>query len=150
MVKLLTVCVLGGFLKNDGRAALGTYKGAIYAEVPSYQVGFLLIRLSQLSIKLSVSNDRSFSYQKTRGIMTGPPPPTYVCNKCGQTGHWYKLCPLVNTLSCSLTTRHSTVQNCVVQPFDKTPRMLKLIKPLITATGTPLCPSNMCEKTIRG
>ncbi|KAH7731975.1 Zinc knuckle family protein [Aphelenchoides avenae] len=36
------------------------------------------------------------NYQKTRGIMTGPPPPTYVCNKCGQTGHWYKLCPLLN------------------------------------------------------
>ncbi|CAK5039044.1 unnamed protein product [Meloidogyne enterolobii] len=30
--------------------------------------------------------------------MSGPPPPTYVCNRCAQPGHWYKSCPLVISL----------------------------------------------------
>ncbi|VDK75301.1 unnamed protein product [Litomosoides sigmodontis] len=29
--------------------------------------------------------------------MSGPPPPTYVCNRCSQSGHWYKNCPMLNT-----------------------------------------------------
>lgn len=37
-----------------------------------------------------------FSFQKkTSSIMSGPPPPTYVCNRCSQSGHWYKNCPMV-------------------------------------------------------
>uniref|UniRef100_A0A915ENC8 E3 ubiquitin-protein ligase RBBP6 n=1 Tax=Ditylenchus dipsaci TaxID=166011 RepID=A0A915ENC8_9BILA len=35
--------------------------------------------------------------KKTSGILTGPPPPTYVCNRCSQPGHWFKACPLLNT-----------------------------------------------------
>ncbi|VIO95169.1 Zinc knuckle family protein [Brugia malayi] len=35
--------------------------------------------------------------KKTSSIMSGPPPPTYVCNRCSQSGHWYKNCPMLNT-----------------------------------------------------
>ncbi|CAJ0954859.1 unnamed protein product, partial [Mesorhabditis belari] len=30
-------------------------------------------------------------------VMSGPPPTTYVCNRCNQTGHWYQNCPMANT-----------------------------------------------------
>lgn len=40
--------------------------------------------------------DSDFSYQKKpSAIMSGPPPPTYICNRCSQPGHWFKNCPLV-------------------------------------------------------
>ncbi|CAK5015041.1 unnamed protein product [Meloidogyne enterolobii] len=39
------------------------------------------------------------SYQRRAiGILPGPPPPTYVCNRCAQPDHWYKSCPLVISL----------------------------------------------------
>ncbi|VDN03133.1 unnamed protein product [Thelazia callipaeda] len=41
--------------------------------------------------------------KKTSSIMSGPPPPTYVCNRCSQSGHWYKNCPMV-----TLNTRRTT------------------------------------------
>ncbi|MFH4974791.1 hypothetical protein AB6A40_001500 [Gnathostoma spinigerum] len=45
----------------------------------------------------------SYKYQpanfqrRTSSIMSGPPPPTYQCNRCYQSGHWYKNCPMLNT-----------------------------------------------------
>ncbi|VDO10950.1 unnamed protein product [Brugia timori] len=36
--------------------------------------------------------------KKTSSIMSGPPPPTYVCNRCSQSGHWYKNCPMVTVI----------------------------------------------------
>lgn len=36
--------------------------------------------------------------------MTGPPPPTYTCNRCSQPGHWYKNCPMVMPKPASLFT----------------------------------------------
>uniref|UniRef100_A0A914H4C5 E3 ubiquitin-protein ligase RBBP6 n=1 Tax=Globodera rostochiensis TaxID=31243 RepID=A0A914H4C5_GLORO len=52
--------------------------------------------------RVSTEKYNSSNYQRrTGGIMTGPPPATYVCNRCGQPGHWYKSCPLVNASSSS-------------------------------------------------
>ncbi|KAF7627117.1 hypothetical protein Mgra_00009627 [Meloidogyne graminicola] len=49
--------------------------------------------------QVSTEKYSAANYQKRpTGIMTGPPPPTYVCNRCGQPGHWYKNCPLVISL----------------------------------------------------
>ncbi|CAI2320652.1 unnamed protein product [Caenorhabditis sp. 36 PRJEB53466] len=39
----------------------------------------------------------NFRRRPQGGIMTGPPPPTYTCNRCYQPGHWYKNCPMLNT-----------------------------------------------------
>ncbi|KAI1723566.1 DWNN domain-containing protein [Ditylenchus destructor] len=35
--------------------------------------------------------------KKTTSIMSGPPPPTYVCNRCSQPGHWFKNCPALSS-----------------------------------------------------
>ncbi|VDM24738.1 unnamed protein product [Toxocara canis] len=47
----------------------------------------------------------AFKYQpsnfqkKSSSILWGPPPPTYQCNRCSQSGHWYKNCPMVTVIS---------------------------------------------------
>ncbi|GMR52983.1 hypothetical protein PMAYCL1PPCAC_23178, partial [Pristionchus mayeri] len=47
---------------------------------------------------VSASKYTPNNYQKrTNQIMSGPPPPTYTCNRCYQPGHWYKNCPMLNT-----------------------------------------------------
>ncbi|KRY16011.1 E3 ubiquitin-protein ligase RBBP6 [Trichinella patagoniensis] len=35
-------------------------------------------------------------YCKKNVTLTGTPPPSYLCNRCGQTGHWIKFCPTLN------------------------------------------------------
>ncbi|VDP24928.1 unnamed protein product [Heligmosomoides polygyrus] len=48
---------------------------------------------------VSTAKYHSSNFQKkTTNIMSGPPPPTYTCNRCYQPGHWYKNCPMVITL----------------------------------------------------
>ncbi|ETN81944.1 DWNN domain protein [Necator americanus] len=45
---------------------------------------------------VSTAKYHSSNFQKkTTNIMSGPPPPTYTCNRCNQPGHWYKNCPMV-------------------------------------------------------
>ncbi|CAJ0577490.1 unnamed protein product, partial [Mesorhabditis spiculigera] len=48
---------------------------------------------------LSTKKYHSSNFQRRtkNNIMSGPPPPTYVCNRCNQTGHWYQNCPMANT-----------------------------------------------------
>ncbi|KAK6059132.1 zinc finger, C3HC4 type [Cooperia oncophora] len=48
---------------------------------------------------VSTAKYHSSNFQKkTTNIMSGPPPPTYTCNRCYQPGHWYKNCPMVITI----------------------------------------------------
>ncbi|CDW54478.1 retinoblastoma binding protein 6 [Trichuris trichiura] len=35
-------------------------------------------------------------YQRKHLIATGVPPANYICNRCGQPGHWIKMCPSSN------------------------------------------------------
>ncbi|EYC01941.1 hypothetical protein Y032_0103g3548 [Ancylostoma ceylanicum] len=45
---------------------------------------------------VSTAKYHSSNFQKkTTNIMSGPPPPTYTCNRCYQPGHWCKNCPMV-------------------------------------------------------
>ncbi|TKR95418.1 hypothetical protein L596_009592 [Steinernema carpocapsae] len=51
-----------------------------------------------------MKNVSSFKYQpanfkRQSHIMSQdvPPPPTYICNRCNQPGHWYTHCPMLNT-----------------------------------------------------
>uniref|UniRef100_A0A0K0EJZ0 DWNN domain-containing protein n=1 Tax=Strongyloides stercoralis TaxID=6248 RepID=A0A0K0EJZ0_STRER len=37
------------------------------------------------------------NYAKKGVNQSGVPPPSYICNRCFQPGHWYKLCPMLNT-----------------------------------------------------
>uniref|UniRef100_A0A7I4XRR4 DWNN domain-containing protein n=1 Tax=Haemonchus contortus TaxID=6289 RepID=A0A7I4XRR4_HAECO len=47
---------------------------------------------------VSTAKYHSSNFQKkTTNIMSGPPPPTYTCNRCYQPGHWYKNCPMLAT-----------------------------------------------------
>ncbi|KAE9416285.1 hypothetical protein Angca_009895 [Angiostrongylus cantonensis] len=49
---------------------------------------------------VSTAKYHSSNFQKkTTNIMSGPPPPTYTCNRCYQPGHWYKNCPMVITIA---------------------------------------------------
>lgn len=35
-------------------------------------------------------------YARRNALMSGAPPPTYVCNRCQKSGHWPKNCPLAH------------------------------------------------------
>ncbi|KHJ47986.1 DWNN domain protein [Trichuris suis] len=35
-------------------------------------------------------------YQRKNLIASGAPPASYICNRCGQPGHWIKMCPSLN------------------------------------------------------
>nr|CAD2165606.1 unnamed protein product [Meloidogyne enterolobii]CAD2181463.1 unnamed protein product [Meloidogyne enterolobii] len=68
---------------------------------------FLLTYISQDDFSKLTEEQRIVSAEKYSaanyqrraiGIMSGPPPPTYVCNRCAQPGHWYKCCPLLISL----------------------------------------------------
>nr|CAD2161114.1 unnamed protein product [Meloidogyne enterolobii] len=49
--------------------------------------------------QVSAEKYSAANYQRRAiGIMSGPPPPTYACNRCAQSGHWYKSCPLLISL----------------------------------------------------
>uniref|UniRef100_A0A0N4ZEK2 DWNN domain-containing protein n=1 Tax=Parastrongyloides trichosuri TaxID=131310 RepID=A0A0N4ZEK2_PARTI len=37
------------------------------------------------------------NYAKKGVNQSGVPPPSYICNRCFQPGHWYKMCPMLNT-----------------------------------------------------
>ncbi|KAJ1347547.1 hypothetical protein KIN20_002627 [Parelaphostrongylus tenuis] len=51
---------------------------------------------------VSTAKYHSSNFQKkTTNIMSGPPPPTYTCNRCYQPGHWYKKLPNGNHDRCA-------------------------------------------------
>uniref|UniRef100_A0A1I7T1A2 E3 ubiquitin-protein ligase RBBP6 n=1 Tax=Caenorhabditis tropicalis TaxID=1561998 RepID=A0A1I7T1A2_9PELO len=54
-------------------------------------------RLNHIRDQSTRAYDPSNFRRRPQGIMTGPPPPTYTCNRCYQPGHWYKNCPMLNT-----------------------------------------------------
>ncbi|CAD5205764.1 unnamed protein product [Bursaphelenchus okinawaensis] len=39
---------------------------------------------------------QNFRRTTNSSAFSEPPPPSYVCNRCSRTGHWYRECPLVN------------------------------------------------------
>ncbi|CAJ34990.1 E3 ubiquitin-protein ligase RBBP6 [Caenorhabditis elegans] len=51
-------------------------------------------RLNHIRDQSTRAYDQSNFRRRQPGIMTGPPPPTYTCNRCSQPGHWYKNCPM--------------------------------------------------------
>ncbi|TKR95420.1 hypothetical protein L596_009592 [Steinernema carpocapsae] len=60
-----------------------------------------------------MKNVSSFKYQpanfkRQSHIMSQdvPPPPTYICNRCNQPGHWYTHCPMIRPVFSSYFCRH--------------------------------------------
>ncbi|KAI6173244.1 hypothetical protein M3Y98_01061100 [Aphelenchoides besseyi] len=38
----------------------------------------------------------TYSRKPTSSAYNQPPPPSYICNRCGRNGHWHKNCPMAN------------------------------------------------------
>ncbi|VDP29179.1 unnamed protein product [Soboliphyme baturini] len=52
-----------------------------------------------MDISSMISDTRCFcgdNFSRRNAVMTGQPPPSYSCNRCGLTGHWIKSCPTLN------------------------------------------------------
>ncbi|KAK6029770.1 DWNN domain protein [Ostertagia ostertagi] len=78
---------------------------------------------------VSTAKYHSSNFQKkTTNIMSGPPPPTYTCNRCYQPGHWYKNCPMV--IMNDARMRH------LVAVADEGPAVERVPPPELTC---PLC-----------
>uniref|UniRef100_A0AC35U5X0 DWNN domain-containing protein n=1 Tax=Rhabditophanes sp. KR3021 TaxID=114890 RepID=A0AC35U5X0_9BILA len=54
-------------------------------------------RIAHMKHTSTVAYHASNFQRKTINQTGVPPPPTYVCNRCLQAGHWYKMCPMINT-----------------------------------------------------
>uniref|UniRef100_A0A914H4Y2 E3 ubiquitin-protein ligase RBBP6 n=1 Tax=Globodera rostochiensis TaxID=31243 RepID=A0A914H4Y2_GLORO len=82
--------------------------------------------------RVSTEKYNSSNYQRrTGGIMTGPPPATYVCNRCGQPGHWYKSCPLLNVRRTAGITMDELMETHRDDPLAMIHPSGKFVKPIM-------------------
>uniref|UniRef100_A0A915BQD7 E3 ubiquitin-protein ligase RBBP6 n=1 Tax=Parascaris univalens TaxID=6257 RepID=A0A915BQD7_PARUN len=79
----------------------------------------------------------AFKYQpsnfqkKSSSILWGPPPPTYQCNRCSQSGHWYKNCPMLNTRRTTGITMDELMETTADDPLAMLHPSGKFVVPIM-------------------
>ncbi|WKX89843.1 hypothetical protein Q1695_009023 [Nippostrongylus brasiliensis] len=81
---------------------------------------------------VSTAKYHSSNFQKkTTNIMSGPPPPTYTCNRCYQPGHWYKNCPMLATKRTTGIPSQELMETTAEDPLAMLHPSGKLVVPIM-------------------
>ncbi|CAJ0592863.1 unnamed protein product [Cylicocyclus nassatus] len=81
---------------------------------------------------VSTAKYHSSNFQKkTTNIMSGPPPPTYTCNRCNQPGHWYKNCPMLATKRTTGIPSQELMETTAEDPLAMLHPSGKLVVPIM-------------------
>ncbi|PAV80120.1 hypothetical protein WR25_24732 [Diploscapter pachys] len=80
---------------TQNESAAGSSKGLDHIAADVFDKMTEEERLAHVE-KVSTAPYRPENFQRGKtNIMSGPPPPTYTCNRCYQPGHWFKNCPML-------------------------------------------------------
>ncbi|EYC01939.1 hypothetical protein Y032_0103g3548 [Ancylostoma ceylanicum] len=81
---------------------------------------------------VSTAKYHSSNFQKkTTNIMSGPPPPTYTCNRCYQPGHWCKNCPMLATKRTTGIPSQELMETTAEDPLAMLHPSGKLVVPIM-------------------